>query len=585
MSNHQPNTYTLSNALKSIILIVITMSFACSTKSDKWLNQDFSKGYGILKMGNPEMIGRFGGGAWGRLNGADFDRDGDIDIIANFGLGGNAVGTFAGLYLYENIGTPVIGLLDSGTKLGNKEGDVFVGDANNDGLADIYCEGELFINQSTENNLTFSRSVYADNPGWPGSGEYDWDEDGINDNFIKSRWHLELVNGQTGDTSQLAVGGSKWMEDIFVRPFVCNWDGDNDWDLLIGQESGHITFVENSSGTMLKEKHVMQKNPNVKSGCASVPSLCDWDSDGDTDIIIGTAAGFLEWYENDNGEFKPVKRLEATDEVIRIEAGEFGSVQGPGEARWGYLCPAATDWDMDGDMDILAGCVTGQNLFFENIGSAKEPVLTPAKYLKVDWGDTEAVYPDGMRYKPKAGQLVTQWRCKPVVMDWNGDKLPDYLTIDEKGILACYPRFRRTDGSLGLKPATYPFVDENNKPIAFCTNEIPGRNGRIKFSLADWDGDGDLDIIRNGGFENGKKNLDNGCNFAYLECVSSATDKSVFKWRGELINSNKIRLQGHTDSPVVYDVDGNRSLDIVAGCEDGNIYWFLREWIEEVNEK
>ncbi len=554
--------------------------FSCSSTTERWVVQDFSEGFGILKMGNPEMVGRFGGGAWGRINGADFDGDGDIDIVANFGRGGNAIGTFAGLYVYENIGTSVNGLLDSGTKLSDREGEVYIGDSNGDGLPDIWCEGELFINQSTEGKIKFSGALISGNPGWFSPGAFDWDGDGILDEFIKSRWHLEWVNGTTGDTARLSVGGSEWLEDIFIRPFVCDWDGDHDPDLLIGQESGHITFVENCSGSLLEEKHVLQKNPNLKSGCASVPTLCDWDNDGDIDIIVGTAAGFLELYENEGGEFKPVKRLEASGKVIRIQAGELGSVQGPGEARWGYLCPEATDWDMDGDMDIVAGCVTGQNLFFENIGTARNPLLAPAKTVTVDWGETEPVYPKGMRYEPGPNELITQWRCKPVVMDWNGDGLPDYITIDEKGVLACYPRYRRADGTLGLKPATYPFLDENNEPLAFCTHENPGRNGRIVFSLVDWDGDGDLDIIRNGGFEDGKKNLDNGCNFTYLECLRTENNQSVFRWRGELVQKNEIRLQGHSDAPVVFDVDQNGSLDIISGCEDGNIYWFLREWIE-----
>lgn len=576
--------YPCFKKIKWITIFISIVLLSCSSTTNKWLAQDFSEGFGIIKMGNPELIGRFGGGAWGRLNGVDFDGDGDIDILANFGRGGNAVGTFSGLYFYENIGTSVNGLLDNGTKLGDKEGDVFIGDSNDDGLIDLYCEGELFVNESTENKISFAHPVFAENPGWSESGEFDWDGDGITDKFIMSRWHLELVNGKTRDTSRLSIDRNEWMEDIFIRPFVCDWDGDDDPDLLIGQESGHITFVENSSGNLIKEKHILQKNPNVKSGCGSVPCLCDWDNDGDTDIIIGTSAGFLELYENNNGEFKPVKRLETSGEEIRIEAGEFGSVQGPGEARWGYLCPDASDWDLDGDMDIVAGCVSGQNLFFENIGSAQNPVLAKVKYLKVDWGSSDPVYPEGMRYKPGENELITQWRCKPVVMDWNGDNLPDYLTIDEKGVLACYPRFRLADGSLGLKRAIYPFVDENNEPLKFCSNENPGRNGRIKFSLVDWDGDGDLDIIRNGGYKDGKKNLDNGCNFVYLECLRSEKNKSVFKWQGELIKSNDIRLQGHTDSPLAVDIDKNGSLDIISGCEDGNIYWFKREWIERLNE-
>ena len=246
--------------------------FSCSSTTERWVVQDFSEGFGILKMGNPEMVGRFGGGAWGRINGADFDGDGDIDIVANFGRGGNAIGTFAGLYVYENIGTSVNGLLDSGTKLSDREGEVYIGDSNGDGLPDIWCEGELFINQSTEGKIKFSGAIVSGNPGWFSPGAFDWDGDGILDEFIKSRWHLEWANGTTGDTARLSVGGSEWLEDIFIRPFVCDWDGDHDPDLLIGQESGHITFVENCSGSLLEEKHVLQKIQS-ESGCASVPTL------------------------------------------------------------------------------------------------------------------------------------------------------------------------------------------------------------------------------------------------------------------------------------------------------------------------
>jgi hypothetical protein len=54
---------------------------------------------------------------------------------------------------------------------------------------------------------------------------------------------------------------------------------------------------------------------------------------------------------------------------------------------------------------------------------------------------------------------------------------------------------------------------------------------------------------------------------------------------GELIPSEKIRLQGHTDSPFPYDADGNGTLDLISGCEDGNVYYFLWEWIERFELK
>src|SRR5438874_449273 len=77
-----------------------------------WLRQDLSAGFGILKMDGPDSVGRFGGGAWGRINGADFDGDGLTDIVAGFGSGGGAKGTYSGLYVYRNLSSEGNGLLD-----------------------------------------------------------------------------------------------------------------------------------------------------------------------------------------------------------------------------------------------------------------------------------------------------------------------------------------------------------------------------------------------------------------------------------------------------------------------------------------
>ena len=555
------------------------------TERAPWLRQDLSAGFGRLAMAGAGFTDRFGGGAWGRLNGADFDGDGDTDIVASYGAGGGARGTYSGLFVYENIGTPRKALLGPGLQLAAHEqieaATPFTGDADADGRSDIFCNGWLFVTQSRNGAIAFAPPRPAPDPGWPHPSECDWNGDGLLDRFEEDRWQLRYTDGASGESVLLRPGGRELLIDIFIRPYACDWDGDGDLDVLVGQESGHITWVENAGGRLAAERYVMQSGPNVDAGCASVPALCDWDGDGDTDLIAGSAAGFIDYFECQDGEFRPVRRLRAGAAEIRVLAGELGSVQGPGEARWGYTCPAAADWDLDGDLDLLCGCVTGENLFFENIGSRADPRLAPAVRLKVDWGDRQPVHPAGMRYSPEPGGLVTQWRCRPVVLDWDGDGLPDYLTVDEKGVLAWYRRFRGDGGALGLRPAEYPFRDESLAPLRFCSHPEPGRNGRIKFALADWDGDGDLDIIRGAGREDGTQNLDNGANFTYLECVATAGDhRAVFRWRGELVPSEKIRLQGHTAAPVVLDLDGNGTLDILAGCEDGNIYWFLREWIE-----
>jgi hypothetical protein len=520
----------------SIISVwVLLASLQVLTAQTTWLAQDLSTGYGILKMGDENTIGRFGGGSWGQLHGADFDNDGDIDIVSIFGAGGNAVGTYYGLYPYKNIGTSKAGFLDSGFQLSADEAVPYIGDANGDSKPDIYYHGSMFFNNSTENKIQFSAIQNYPNPNWPSPTLCDWNKDGHIDEFIKDLWHLKLKDGKSGRTEILKVGGNYLLDDIFIEPYPCDWDADGDVDLLVGQENGHITFIENDNGTLLKEKYMQQQNPNIKSGCLSVPVVCDWNGDGDMDLVTGNAAGYFEFFENENGGFNPPVRLKAGGKEIRVLAGEFGSVQGPIEARWGYVNPEIADWDLDGDLDLLAGCVTGENLFYENIGTRTHPVLASVQKLKVEWGDVPPVFPAGMRYKPEKGCLITQWRCKPVVMDWTKDGLPDYLTIDNDGRLARFPRFKKDNGELVLLPAQYPFVDENNIPLQFCSHEKPGRNGRIKFALVDWDNDGDLDIIRNGGFQNGKKNLDDGSNFVYLECIGIKKNKAVYKWMGELI--------------------------------------------------
>lgn len=579
------NLFDKNGSLARLFVILSTVITSSQSCTGAWLGQDTSQGFGILRMADDQFVGRFGGGGWGRLNGTDFDGDGDTDLVVTFGAGGGAKGTYSGLFVYKNIGSAEGGLLGPGQQLAHHEQiqatTPFVGDANGDSSPDIFCNGLLFLNQSSSGRIRFAPPRGSADPYWHHPTVYDWNGDGVQDLFEEHRWELRWSNGHTGKTTTLDVGGQNLLTDIFIRPYVCDWDNDGDPDILIGQESGHITFVENRGGKLLAEKYVQQASPNAHSGCASVPSLCDWDGDGDKDLIVGNAAGFLEYFEYHTGRFKGVQRLHADGQEIRILAGEFGSVQGPGEARWGYASPAVADWDLDGDLDLLVGCVTGENLLFKNIGSRTQARLAGAEKLTVDWGRTEPVYPDGIRFSPEPNVLVTQWRCRPVVMDWNRDGLPDFLTVDAKGFLACYPRFKREDGSLGLSPPEYMFRDQDGAPLHFCSHPKPGRNGRIKFTFADWDGDGDLDIIRSAGHEDGTQNLDNQGNFTYLECVGrDANHQAFFKWQGELVKSKEIRLQGHTASPIVFDVDGNGTLDILSGCEDGNLYWFLREWIE-----
>ena len=44
-----------------------------------------------------------------------------------------------------------------------------------------------------------------------------------------------------------------------------------------------------------------------------------------------------------------------------------------------------TDWDGDGDIDIIVNSITGRIVWFENIGTVTSPQLTQPKAIEVEW--------------------------------------------------------------------------------------------------------------------------------------------------------------------------------------------------------
>ena len=137
-------------------------------------------------------------------------------------------------------------------------------------------------------------------------------------------------------------------------------------------------------------------------------------------------------------------KLCANDDVIRIQAGANGSIQGPAEAKWGYTSPCVADWDHDGRLDLIVNSIWGRIVLYRNVGTSRVPKLALAQPIDVAWPDRPP-YPAWNWWRPNGRELVTQWRTTPVVVDWNADKLNDLLMIDHEGYLAMF--LRRQEGS------------------------------------------------------------------------------------------------------------------------------------------
>jgi hypothetical protein len=329
----------------------------------------------------------------------------------------------------------------------------------------------------------------------------------------------------------------------------------------------------------------------VKCGALATPVGFDWDGDGDTDIVSGNTAGYIQFFENLSGprQEKPrwaaPRSLEAEGTVIRIQAGTNGSIQGPCEAKWGYTTLSIADWDGDKLPDIVANSILGKVHWYRNVGSRRQPKLAAAQPIEVDWydGKPHPNYDDSrlrqphLNYgwlRPNGKALLTQWRTTPVAVDWDKDGLMDLVMLDHEGYLAWFRR-EREKGQLVLWSPSQIFMSDKglvwdsrhtlqenaSRPgILRLNSGIAGKSGRRKLCVTDWDGDGKLDFLVNSANANCLRNLGGFANRMEV----------FFRDEGPLVQES---IEGHDVSPTTVDFNEDGVPDFLGGAEDGRFYY------------
>lgn len=377
----------------------------------------------------------------------------------------------------------------------------------------------------------------------------------------------------------LTIGGERLHMDLcMITPTAVDFNGDGFLDIVCGDEDGRVAFLENTGKTVegmpqfLPPRYFRQFAQDLKFGALSTPYAVDWDGDGDEDIICGNSAGYIAFFENLGGNptrWAAPRYLSAGGKLIREEAGPNGSVQGPAEAKWGYSILSVADWDGDGLPDIITNGIWGKIVWYKNIGTRTAPKLAAGQPVELTLPPgTSAPYPAWNWWKPKDGELVSQWRTTPQMIDWNGDGLMDLVLSDAEGYLALYERKRGADGKLQLLPPQRVFLSEGASAFdsnGKATNKesgplrlndgVYGKGGRRTFCIVDWDGDGKPDIMLNSNpnvnfFRNEGKNADG---------------KWVFRDMGPVSTH---LLTGHATKPTFFRDAG----ELLIGAEDGFFY-------------
>jgi len=119
-----------------------------------------------------------------------------------------------------------------------------------------------------------------------------------------------------------------------IVPVAIDWDHDGDVDLVVGQEDGRVMLIEHSGRVadglpqFEKPRFFRQQAAAVKFVALATPVSFDWDNDGDEDLICGNTTGQIGFIENLDGGNPPKwatpQPLEVDGQEILIQAGENG---------------------------------------------------------------------------------------------------------------------------------------------------------------------------------------------------------------------------------------------------------------------
>jgi hypothetical protein len=659
---------------KPVAIVTIGLVSLCQTGK-----LDAAEGLRPLAYNNPGLVVDLGVGLWAWPIPCDADGDGDFDLIVSC-----PDKPSNGIWLFENksgdTASEPMPVFEPARRLSDAVHYVMPS-YDDDGQLSVLTPGFEHPNfrltgLREKTPLPLDTEFYS--PRWPtqkgprvrhkqwryadfnGDGQRDliigiedWSEYGWDDAYdAKGNWTrgplhgfvFVCINRNTNaepafDPPQHVLADGEPI-DVYgcPSPNFHDFDGDGDLDLICGEFLDSFTYFENT-GT--RQSPHYQAGQQIRDSAGEivrmnlqmiVPVAFDWDRDGDADLIVGDEDGRVAFVEH-TGRIGP-------DGIPQFSPPKYFQ-QRADKLKCGALAtPDATDWDGDGDFDIVSGNTSGTIEWFENLSGpgVAEPRWDRPKKITVDGEPFRVTAGDNGSIQ---GPAEAKWGYTTLcVADWDQDGFSDIVFNSIWGRI----EWLRNTGSPGKPQMSGPFSIE----VAWPAETTPPKPAwtwwtaagnqlvtqwRTTPTVFDWDKDGlpDLVMLDHEGYlalyrrsmeggqlrllpperifavagsskplrlnsgdagKSGRRKiclvdwdrdgqtdlLVNSTSANFLRQTSQSDGRYLFQDLGPIVEQN---IQGHSTSPTTVDFDADGIPEFLGGAEDGRFYYLPRDGASE----
>lgn len=257
--------------------------------------------------------------------GADFDKDGDVDVV---GLTYGTDTSYGVVSLWENDGRENFHRsdLDTDFEHGHK---LNVADLDHDGDMDVVAvkaSANGLVWYQNNGNLNFSKRIISSRSGL-GFYVVDMDKDGTLDIIFCDHGNGEIVlfynnGGASSFSSKTIASGLSWPS--FAAPGDFNQDGRLDV-VVVNRDSDDLVWLENQGSNQF-ETHPLDTDVTGPFTC----DAADFDGDGVPDVVSGSKddTNLLWWHTNSGSSSNP------SITVTRPNGGESFTANNNEDIRW-----------------------------------------------------------------------------------------------------------------------------------------------------------------------------------------------------------------------------------------------------------